>query len=170
MRRSMVLIQAGLVGVLALAGIAAQTDADDDYDQRISDLETRVATLEAVVGVAPAGADGQPGQDGSSSIVSSSQSSSSGVSSFSASYAANGDREYPLEIKNGGEYYLVVHLITAPITLEIVTESGEPVPGFSAQGNPGEVLTRSSSLEPGNYVLRVSTTSQWGLTLVSSGT
>ena len=169
------LIAAVVVALVATVAATSPGSADDDYEQRISDLETRVAALEAAVGIATPTPQPTPTEEpatggSSSSSSASSQSSGSGsFNSYSASYSANGSREYELEIKNAGTYLLTVHLATSPVTVQIEDPQGAIVPDFSLQVDDGGSSSASGRLEAGTYTLRVEASSQWALILVSSG-
>lgn len=167
-----------LIAFLAAAtfiGTSTSGNAEGAYDQRISDLETRVAVLEAEVGIstpssASSGTSGEDGESGSVNISSSSQSSSSSVqsnsNSYNASYASSGDMVVPFDIDNGGTYDLTART-SSPVSIRIETADGEEVPAFTLDSSGEETLTASDELEPGDYVLRVEASSQWTVTISS---
>lgn len=157
-----------MASVATFATTSTPGSAEDAYEQRISDLETRVAALEEEVGL-----DGdaeETSQQGSvstsSSQVSISSSSEQGVSSYSASFSANGDRAIEFEISNASTYDLTANA-EEPFELRVETLDGDPVPGFTLESDEGETMKASDHLEPGTYVLHVSTSSAWNVTIIS---
>jgi hypothetical protein len=171
MRGKMLISVASILLVLALGSVTTQGDAEDTYDERISDLETRVAILETQV-VTPT-QEAQSGQQNnvttSSSQSSSSSSSNGGSSVYSASYSANGDRSIPFTIKRAGVYHLTAH-VTSPFSARVETEDGEPIPSFSIESDEAGTFTISSNLEAGDYVLQVTATSGWNVIITSLDT
>ncbi len=160
MRGKLLISSAVLLLGVAAASLVATGGAEDNNDQRISDLETRVAALEAeVFGSTPAAESTSDDRNDSSSNSS---------NSYSGSYSGSGDREIEIEIDNAGTYHLTV---TSSSALELVFENdaGEPIEAFAITIDEAGTATGSAPLEPGNYVLRVTSSSNWNATLVSVG-
>ena len=171
MRSRMLISGASLLLVLVLGSVAAQGDAEDIYDERLGDLETRVALLETQV--ASPIEEAQSGQQSSNTSSTSSQTSISssnqgGSNVYTASFSSNGDRSIPFTIKNGGVYHLTAHT-TSAFSARVVTADGEPLPDFVVESSEAETLTVSGELEVEEYVLEVTTTSQWNVTITSIG-
>ncbi len=150
--------------LLIVAAVAAITPgvADDAADQRLGDLETRVAALETRVA--------EPAESTSSSTSSqqnnvSSSSSNSSNNAYTASFSGNGDREIELEIDDEGTYQMTA-TTTSVFSADLEDAAGESLPGFAIETEDAETVTRSGSLEPGAYVLRVSATATWNVTIV----
>ncbi len=150
--------------LLIVAAVAAITPsvADDAADQRLGDLETRVAALETRVA--------EPDESMSSSTSSqqnnvSSSSSNSSNNAYTASFSGNGDREIEIEIDDEGTYQ-VTATTTSVFSSNLENDAGESLPGFAIETEDAETVTRSGSLEPGAYVLRVSATATWNVTIV----
>ena len=157
----------------AIIGSSTSGNAEGAYDQRLSELETRVAVLEAEVGIS--GETSQTNQTSQQSNVSTSSSQSSVSTSinqsgdaYSASFTASGDSLVPFEIDSSGTYDLIANA-SSPLTLRVETKDGEPVQDFVLESNEAGTLTSAAYLEPGEYVLDVSTDSQWNVTLTSFG-
>lgn len=171
MRGKMLISAASILLVLAFGSVAAPGDAEDMYEERLSDLETRVAILEEQVGTATqeSQSDRQSNVTSSSSQSSTSSSSQSGSNNvYSASYSSSGDRSLPFTIKNAGEYHLTAHA-TSPFSARIVTEDGEPVPEFVVELSEAGTFTVSDQLEAGDYILEVTAESEWHVTITSIG-
>ena len=160
----------------AIVGSSTSGNAEGAYDQRLSELETRVAVLEAEVGISgETSQTNQTSQTSQQSNVSTSSSQSSVSTSinqtgdtYSASFTASGDSLVPFEIDSAGTYDLIANA-SSPFTLRVETKDGEPVQDFVLESNEAGTLTSSAHLEPGEYVLDVSTDSQWNVTLTSFG-
>lgn len=171
MRGKMLISGASILLVLAFGSVAAPGDAEDMHEERLSDLETRVAILEEQVGTATqeAQSDQQSNVTSSSSQSSTSSSSQSGSNNvYSASYSSSGDRSLPFTIKHAGEYHLTAH-VTSPFSARVVTEDGEPIPEFEVESSEAGTFTVSDQLEAGNYILEVTTESEWNVTITSIG-
>lgn len=171
MRGKTLISAASILLILALGSVATPGDAEDMYDERLSNLETRVAILEEQVGAATQEAEsGQQNNVTSSSSQSSTSSSSEEGSSnvYSASFSANGDRVIAFEVKNAGVYYLTAH-ITSSFSAQVETKDGEAVPNFLVESSEAGTLTISHQLAAGEYVLRVTASSQWNVTITSLG-
>ncbi len=159
--RAWILITVALVLLFAaaLAAIAPGV-AEDAGDQRLSDLETRVAALETQV-ADPTPASSTTNQQSSSS----SSSSTSSGDSYTGSFSGNGDRQIEIEIDDAGTYQLTA-TSTSALAAMIGNDDGEIVPGFSIDTNAAETVTVSGRLEAGAYVLRVSAPESWNVTIV----
>jgi len=177
---------ATLMLVLTVAGGMAALVSEDRYGERLDELEKRVVRLEQLAGIPTPtptegsstgmdgadGADGQDGEDGSVSVSSGSSSSSSsqssGTSSYSASYSSNGDGMREFDISNGGTYYLTAQA-SAGFSAWIETSDGDVIDGFPVESDDDGTLSVSAELEPGEYVLRVESASQWTVIITSLG-
>ncbi|MBA2468552.1 MAG: hypothetical protein H0V37_04035 [Chloroflexia bacterium] len=158
--RAWLLTTVALVLLIAAAVAAiAPGVAEDAGDQRLSDLETRVAALETRVA--------EPTAETSSNQQSSSSSSSSTSStdSYTGSFSGNGDREIEIEIDDAGTYQLTA-TSTSAFAATIENDDGEIVPGFSIDTEAADTVTVSDRLEPGAHVLRVSAPESWNVTIV----
>ncbi len=158
--RAWLLTTVALVLLIAAAMAAiAPGVAEDAGDQRLSDLETRVAALETRVA--------EPTAETSSNQQSSSSSSSSTSStdSYTGSFSGNGDREIEIEIDDAGTYQLTA-TSTSAFAATIENDDGEIVPGFSIDTEAADTVTVSDRLEPGAHVLRVSAPESWNVTIV----
>ncbi len=173
MRGKTLISIASMLLVFVIGSVATQGDAEDTYDERISDLETRVATLETQMETST-----QEAQSSQQNNVttSSSQSSTSSTSSsqgesnvYSASFSANGDRAIAFVVKNAGVYHLTAH-VSSPFSAQVETKDGEAIPNFRVESSEAGTLTISNHLEAGNYVLRVTASSQWNVTITSLDT
>lgn len=147
--------------VAALAAIIPGV-AEDAADQRLSDLETRVAALETQA------AEPTPAQSSSQRGTVSTSSSNSSNNSYTGSFSGNGDREIEIEIGDAGTYQLTA-TTTSAFSAVIEDENGESVPEFSIDTTGVETQTRTERLEPGTYVLRVSAPERWTVTIVLLG-
>jgi len=158
------IITSSAILLLIVSAVVAITPgaADDAADQRLSELETRVAALETRVA--------EPDESMSSSTSSqqnnvSSSSSNSSNNAYTASFSGNGDREIEIEIDDEGTYQ-VTATTTSVFSSNLENDAGESLPGFAMETDDGETVTRSGSLEAGVYILRVSATSTWNVTIV----
>jgi hypothetical protein len=182
MRNRFLMSGATMALTVLLAGVLAAAVTDDDYDERLDDLEARVARLEAKVGIGTPTTSSEEDDedsgvsastDSSSASTSSSSSTSassvqSGSGSFSGSYASTGDRVIELELSNGGVYRLTAQP-TAALSLRVETAAGEEVPAFSLDIGGGETRTVEGTLEPGSYVIRVDSDSAWVVNITLAG-
>ncbi len=186
MNNRMVKSGATLMLALTVAGGLAALVSEDRYGERLDDLEMRVVRLEQLAGIptptpteesgtAVDGTDGEDGQDGEdgnvsvssgSSSISSSQ--SSGTSSYSASYSSNGDGMQEFEISTGGTYYVTAQA-SAGFSAWIETADGDVIDGFPVEVDDAGTLSVVAELEPGEYVLRVESASQWTVIITSMG-
>lgn len=171
--RSKVLVSvAGMILVFAIVMTTTSGGAKDTYDQRINDLETRVAALEtqAAMSSQKSGSNQQTNVTNSSSnsSVSSSDQGSTNSSSYTASFSANGDKELAVKIKNAGTYQLTVYAGSG-FSAEIQTGDGNPLTDFSLASDKEGTLIRSAHLEPGNYILHVKASSMWNATIIRTG-
>lgn len=170
MRGKVLVTVAVILLAFTVARATAPGVAEDAGDPRIDGLETRVAALETQVAAwPPASTSGQTGEDGQSSTSSSTSSTSSseeGTSSYAASYSSSGARVIEFEINRSGDYHLTATTSSA-LTAVVETEDGEPVPGFEIAASGPATLSRTDRLEPGAYVLRVTSSSDWNITIVS---
>lgn len=148
---------------LIVTAVAAITPgvADDAADQRLGDLETRVAALETRV----AEPDEPTSSTSSQQNNVSSSSSNSSNNAYTASFSGNGDREIEIEIDDEGTYQ-VTATTTSAFSADLENGTGELLPGFAIETEDAETVTRTGSLEPGAYVLRVSATATWNVTIV----
>jgi len=161
---------------MAIAGALTAGFVDDSYDERLDHLETRVARLEAEVGigVSTAVATDQvrptviTSAGSSSSSSSSSSSNQQSSSSYSGSWSSAGDKDQSFEISGGGTYHLTAQA-SAPMSVSIETANGDPVPGFTLETGADGNITGSGELQPGNYVLHVEASSRWVVILTSIG-
>jgi len=160
MRASILTAVAILLLIVTALAVITPGVADDNDDQRLDDLETRVAALETRV-AEPV----EPTSASSSSQQSSSSSSNSSTNAYTANYSGNGDREIEIQIDDAGTYQ-VTATTTSAFTAAIENEAGDSLPGFAIETDDAATETTSGSLEPGTYVLRVSATSTWSVTLV----
>ncbi|MGI8405832.1 MAG: hypothetical protein ACR2OE_13900 [Thermomicrobiales bacterium] len=170
MRGKMLVPVAAILLVLTIVITTTSGGAKDTYDQRISNLETRVAALETEVAMPDHGSQSnqQTNVTNSSSHSSVSSSNQGNTSSFSASFSANGEKELPFEIKNAGTYQLTVHA-SSNFSAEMKTDGGAVIPGFSLASDKEDTLTRSAHLEPGTYTLHIQTSSTWNAVIVLTG-
>jgi len=172
MRSRMLVSFAGVILVFAIVVTTTSGGAKDTYDQRINDLETRVAALETQVDMSSqrSGSNQQSNSTNSSSnsSVSSSDQGSTNSSSYSASFSANGDKELSVKIKNAGTYQLTVYA-GAAFSAEIRSNDGHPISGFSLGSDKEGTVIKSEHLEPGNYILHVSASSMWNATIILTG-
>lgn len=150
--------------LLIVTAVATVTPgaADDADDQRLGDLETRVAALETRVAEI---AEPTSGASSSQQNNVTSSSSNSSNDSYTASYSGNGDRDLEVEIENAGTYQ-VTATATSAFSAVLVDESGDVLPGFSIETDDAETVTISRRLAPGAYVLQVSATSTWNVTII----
>jgi hypothetical protein len=177
MRTRLIYSGTSLTLTAVIAAALAAGIVGDDYEERLDSLEARVERLEAEVGIDSSTpivgeGNGQDGEDGeinisnnSSSSTSSSSSSSSssiqsGSGSFTATYSANADRIVPLELDNGGTYRLTAQA-SADMTIAVENEGGDAIPDLSFDVDGEETASGTAELDPGNYVLRVESSSDW---------
>lgn len=172
MRGRILAIIAAALLVLATIAIFAPGAANDATDERLGDLETRVAALETQVAATAAadagqdGEDGQPGRDGEDGEDGQDSSSSSSTQqspgSFSGVYSGSGDRVVEIELVNGGAYQLTLNA-SGVASIAFVGDVG-PVAGIETDG-PGTV-TRTATLDAGAYWLEVSSATACSVTLL----
>jgi len=170
-----------IVAVFALILVAAAMTtggtAEDASDARLADLETRVAALETAVAAGEDdqdgrdGASGQPGQDGQDGEDGQNSSSSSSVQqssgSFTGVYSGTGDRTVDLELRNGGDYQLMLNASgAASITLN---GADGPIADFDIEADAAGTVTRTATLEPGTYWLEIRSATAWSVTLLFVG-
>lgn len=153
--------------LLIVTAVATVTPgaADDADEQRLDDLETRVAALETRVAEI---ADPTSGASSSQQNNVTSSSSSSSNNSYTASYSGNGDRQLEVEIENAGTYQ-VTATTTSEFSAVLLDEAGDVVPDFSIETDDAETVTISGRLEPGTHVLQVSAASTWNVTIILLG-
>lgn len=177
MNNRMVKSGATLMLALTVAGGLAALVSEDRYGERLDDLETRVVRLEQLAGIptptptaeSGTGMDGADGEDGDVSVSSSSSSSqSSGTNFYSASYSSNGDGMQEFEISTGGTYSMTAQA-SAPFSVWIETADGDVIDGFPVEVDDDGTLSVVAELEPGEYVLRVESASQWTVLITSMG-
>lgn len=164
----------GLAVVFALAGIPSSSGyAEDDYEERLSALETRVAALEVEVGIAettPGTSQSSPTDQQGNVSSSSSQtnvSSSSSTGMYSATFTSSGDNTIEFEIDTPGTYSLAVSSGSA-YTVELVGPDGKLVEGFSLVSDQGGTETTTGELKPGLHTLRVQADAMWSATVMSA--
>jgi hypothetical protein len=139
--------------------------ADDATNQRLGDLETRVAALETrVTEMGASTPDNVSGQQGTTSS-SSSTSSVSTDNAYTTSISGNGDREVEVEIDTAGTYQLTATAASA-FTAVLEDGNGDALPDFSVETDAQATVTRSGALEPGTYILNVTATETWNVTIV----
>jgi hypothetical protein len=158
-----------ILGFAVVVSLDSPGEAEDNNDQRISDLETRVAALEAsVFGATPEAGSSDGNRNSSSSSSSSTTTTENGSNSFTATYSGTGDREIELEIDDAGTYQMTA-TTTSAFTAVLENEDDEPVSGFSVETDGAQTVTVSADLEPGTYLLRVSAPESWSVSIVSLG-
>ncbi len=159
--RASILTAAAMLLLIVTALLAVTPGvADDAADQRLNDLETRVAALETRVAKTPSAASSSSQQSNASS-----SSSNSSNSSYTATFSGNGDREIEIEIDTAGTYQMTA-TTTSAFSSVIEDAEGNPVPGFMIDVDGAETFTRSDRLEQGTHLLRVSAPDSWNLTLI----
>lgn len=170
MRGKVLIITGAILLVFTIILTTTSGGAEDTYDQRISNLETRVAALETEVAMpTPRSSSNQQTNVTNSSSNSSVSSSNQGDnSSYSASFSANGDKDFPFEVTHAGTYELTVNARSG-LSAGIMKAGGDLVPGFSLASDKEGTLTQSARLEPGKYVLHVQASSPWNAIIVLTG-
>jgi len=161
------IITSSAILLLIVSAVVAITPgaADDAADQRLSELETRVAALETRVAEPDESTSSSTSSQQNNVSSSSSNSSNSSNNAYTASFSGNGDREIEIEIDDEGTYQ-VTATTTSVFSSNLENDAGESLPGFAIETEDAETVTRSGSLEPGAYVLRVSATATWNVTIV----
>jgi len=184
MRARLVYSGASMMITAAIAAALTVGVVEHDYDDRLEALETRVARLEAEVGIGSATpeagvtveASGEEGEDGSvsvsssnsSSTMSSSSSSSTtvqrGSSSFTATIASTGDQEVVQSIESAGIYRLTVQA-KGELSVTVSRDGGNEVGDLSLAADGEETVSGTAVLEPGTYVIRVESETPWTVEL-----
>jgi hypothetical protein len=170
------------VALLALATIAflSPGTAEDATEQRLDDLETRVAALETQVAATAASETGTPGQDGQDGEAgqpgrdgedgeagqdsSSSSSTQQSSGSFTGVYSGSGDRVIEIELDNGGSYQLTLNA-SGPTDIVLTGDDG-PVEPFGIETDAAGTTTRTANLAAGTYRLDVRSSDSWSVTLL----
>ena len=167
------------VALLVVAAVAVFSPgaADDATEERLGDLETRVAALETQVAATVEteagedGEDGQPGRDGedgedgqAGTSSSSSSSTQQSPGSFSGVYSGTGERVIEVELNNSGNYQLTLNASgVASITL---TGENGPIADFGIETGAAGTVTRTAELAAGTYRLEVRSDDSWSITLL----
>ncbi|MDQ4045055.1 MAG: hypothetical protein M3173_06370 [Chloroflexota bacterium] len=191
MRNRLLISSTSMAIIVAITGAITAGIVDDRYEERLDELEARVARLEEEVGISPdedldvedhqaeqdeedeqSAQDGKDGEDGQSNVVISGSSSSSSSSvqsnsnSYTATYSSNGDEVMPFEIDDAGTYRVTASA-GASFEMRIETADGESIPVFELKSETGETVTASGHLEPDAYILDVSSDSTWSVIVTS---
>jgi hypothetical protein len=173
MRARLFAIAAALLVIAAVAVFSPGT-ANDATEERLGDLETRVAALETQVATGANGVDGEDGEagrdgedgedgeDGQDGSSSSSTQQSSG--SFSGVYSGSGDRAIDIELDNGGAYQLTLNA-SGPASIVLTGDDG-PVEALGIDTDAAGTTTRTADLDPGDYRLDVRSGESWSVTLL----
>ena len=178
MRARFLALAAVALLVVAAVAVFSPGAANDATDERLGDLETRVAALETqVAGVSEVGnagqdgEDGQPGRDGedgedgqAGTSSSSSSSTQQSPGSFSGVYSGTGERVVEIELNNSGNYQLTLNASgVASITL---TGENGPIADFGIETGAAGTVTRTAELATGTYRLEVRSDDSWSITLL----
>jgi hypothetical protein len=168
MRARFLALAAVALLVVATVAVFSPGVADDATEERLGDLETRVAALETQVAGASEtgnadqdGEDGQPGRDGqdgedgqAGTSSSSSSSTQQSPGSFSGVYSGTGERVIEIELNNSGNYQLTLNA-SGVASVVLTSETG-------AAGT----VTRTGTLDAGTYGIEVRSDDSWSITLL----
>lgn len=176
MRKRMVISGVSFMLMLTVATGIASMVAHDPSEERLDELEWRVARLETQVATPtePSSSDQQSDVTTSSSSQSSSSQSSTTSSGdgetnvYVATYSGNGDQSNAFEIDEGGTYRMYVDG-DGPVSVRIETRDGQAIDAFTYSVDADQSLENGGHLEPGAYVLEVEAEGSWSVVITSTG-